>query len=105
MQPATTNRPVTFDTVGSSFDTLLAVYTGNGVGTLTLVTNNDDIAGANNRQSSVTFTPVTGTTYRIAVDGYGGAAGNVVLNWNQTGSALPDLIIWGPAAIPQIITT
>lgn len=101
---ATTNRAVTFDTIGSSFDTLLAVYTGNSMGTLTLVTNNDDIAGANNRQSSATFIPVTGTTYHLAVDGYGGAAGNVVLNWNQTGSALPDLIIWGPAAIPQIIT-
>jgi hypothetical protein len=52
----------------------------------------------------VTFTPTTGTTYHIAVDGFGGAAGLVLLNWNQTGGALPDLIIWGDAAQPTVIT-
>jgi len=31
------SNPVTFDTIGSSFDTLLAVYTGNAVSSLTLV--------------------------------------------------------------------
>lgn len=102
---ATTNRAVTFDTLGSAFDTVLAVYTGNDFATLTAVTNNDDIAGAANRLSRVTFTPTTGTTYRIAVDGFGGARGNVVLNWNQTGAALADLIVWGPAASPVIVTT
>ena len=101
---ATTNLPVTFDTLGSSFDTLLAVYTGSSVSNLTLVASNDDIAGATNRLSSVAFTPVAGTTYHVAVDGYGGASGIVVLNWNQTGSALPDLIFWAPAVAPSITT-
>ncbi|HWW01808.1 MAG TPA: lysyl oxidase family protein [Candidatus Acidoferrum sp.] len=101
---APTNAPVTFDTLGSSFDTLLAVYTGDSVSNLTLVADNDDIDGATNRQSRVTFTPLSGTTYHIAVDGYGGACGIVVLNWNQSGTALPDLIIWGPAASPTVIT-
>ncbi len=101
---ATTNTPVTFDTLGSTFDTVLAVYTGAEVSSLTVVTNNDDIAGATNRMSRVTFTPVAGTTYRIAVDGFGGGSGIAVLNWNQTGSALPDLIIWGPAASPTVVT-
>jgi hypothetical protein len=96
--------PVIFDTVGSSFDTLLAVYTGDNVSTLTLVASNDDIDGANNRQSSVTFTPATGTTYYVAVDGFGGAAGIVDLNWNQSGAALPDLVLWGPATSPTVIT-
>jgi lysyl oxidase len=100
---APTNRPVTFDTIGSGFDTLLAVYTGNNLATLTVVTNNDDIAGWTNRFSRVTFTPVTGTTYRIAVDGFGGASGLTVLNWNQTGSALPDLIIWGPRTASTLL--
>jgi len=102
---APTNQPVTFDTLGSSFDTVLAVYTGSAIESLTVVTNNDDIAGATNRLSRVTFTPVQGTTYRIAVDGYSDAAGIVMLNWNQTGAALGDLIVWGPAASPFITTT
>jgi len=101
---APTNFPVTFNTLGSTFDTLLAVYTGNSVSNLTLVAANDDIAGWTNRLSSVTFIPTTGTTYHIAVDGFGGASGIVLLNWNQTGAALPDLIIYGPAASPTVIT-
>jgi hypothetical protein len=101
---APTNQPVTFDTLGSTFDTLLAVYTGSSVSNLTLMASNDDIAGWTNRQSRVTFTPQTGTTYHIAVDGFGGASGLVLLNWNQTGAALPDLIIWGAAAQPTVIT-
>ena len=100
---ATNNTPITFDTVGSSFDTLLAVYTGSSVSALTQVAANDDIAGATNRFSRLTFTPVKGTTYHIAVDGYGGAYGETELNWNQTGGALPDLIVWGPGAAPYII--
>lgn len=101
---ATTNSPVTFDTTGSGFDTLLAVYTGASLNSLTVVTNMDDIAGATNRMSRLTFTPVTGTTYRIAVDGFGGASGVMELNWNQAGTALPDLIVWGPGAQPSITT-
>jgi hypothetical protein len=101
---APTNFPVTFDTLGSTFDTLLAVYTGNTLSNLTLIAANDDIAGWTNRQSSVTFTPVTGVTYHVAVDGYGGASGLIRLNWNQTGAALPDLIIWGPSVSPTVIT-
>jgi hypothetical protein len=100
---APTNKPVTFDTTGSTFDTLLAVYTGLVVSNLTVVASNDDINGAAERQSLVTFTPVTGTTYHIAVDGFGGATGIINLNWNQTGGALPDLIIWGPSANPTNI--
>jgi hypothetical protein len=71
---------VVFDTIGSSFDTLLAVYTGNSMATLALVTENDDIAGTANRTSRVTLIPTPGTIYWIAVDGYNGASGSVVLN-------------------------
>jgi hypothetical protein len=77
---ATTSAGVVFDTIGSSFDTLLAVYTGNSIPTLVLVAQNDDIDPAFNRASRVTFTPVAGTKYWIAVDGYNGAAGGIVLN-------------------------
>lgn len=95
--------PVTFETSGSGFDTLLAVYTGNALNSLTLVTANDDINGSTNRQSRVTFTPVIGTTYRIAVDGFGGSAGLLSIKWQQTGGGLPDLIFWGPAVSATVV--
>jgi hypothetical protein len=78
---APTNGGVTIDTVGSSFDTLLAVYIGTTVTNLTLVANDDDSGG--DMASQVVFTATAGTTYRIAVDGMNGAQGSVVLNWNQ----------------------
>jgi hypothetical protein len=69
---------VTIDTFGSDFDTLLAVYRGSSLADLELVAANDDADGS---QSRVTFRVVEGEEYRIAVDGYGGAAGSIVLNW------------------------
>lgn len=68
----------TVDTLGSGFDTLLAVYTGGAVNGLTPVASSDDVDGG--LQSRVAFRAVAGTTYRIAVDGYRGASGNVVLH-------------------------
>jgi hypothetical protein len=73
---------VTFNTLGSTFDTLLAVYTGSSVGSLSVVATNDDLS-VNFVQSQVTFTAVAGTTYRIAVDGYAGDIGLLNLNWAQ----------------------
>ena len=78
---APTGSNVTIDTVGSDFDTLLAVYTGYSLGTLTPVASNDDIPGS--VQSRVTFFAMAGQTYQIAVDGYNGASGNIVLNWRN----------------------
>lgn len=65
------------DTAGSSFDTTLAAYTGTAVGSLALVAQNDD--AREDRTSRVLFDATAGTTYRIAVDGYGGDAGGIVL--------------------------
>ena len=73
----------TIDTFGSDFDTLLAVYTGSTVATLTLVAANDDAGGT---QSRVQFRAEAGAEYMIAVDGYGGATGAVVLNWEVQAS-------------------
>ena len=81
--PAT--GPVTFDTRGSDFDTLLAVYTGSSVGALTPVAYNDDAPGGGTYQSEVSFTAQQGVAYQIAVDGYGGVTGAIVLNWSQAG--------------------
>src|SRR5437016_2866402 len=74
---------VTFDTIGSTFDTLLAVYTGDSLTNLSLIASNDDIVAGVNVQSRLVFTPVSGMTYHIAVDGFGGASGNVILNWSS----------------------
>jgi hypothetical protein len=75
---APTNVTASVDTFGSSFDTVLAVYTGTSVSALTAVASNDDSGGL---QSKVTFVATAGVTYRIAVDGYGGATGSVKLTW------------------------
>jgi subtilase family serine protease len=69
----------TFTTAGSSFDTLLAVYTGSSVSGLSLKKANDDVSSTN-RTSKVSFKVSKGTTYRIAIDGYNGASGSTVLN-------------------------
>jgi hypothetical protein len=77
---------VTFDTVGSNFDTVLAAYTGQTVSALTVVASNDDAEGL---QSKVTFETAAGTTYHIAVDGFNGASGHVVINWEFTQTITP----------------
>ena len=56
----------------ASFDTLLAVYTGASVDTLTEVASNDDGASGG---STVSFATTPGTTYHIAVDGFAGKSG------------------------------
>ena len=77
---------VAINTSGSSYDTLLAVYSGTSLLGLTAVASNDDIGGGV-LQSRVTFNAAAGTTYRIAVDGYGGASGTINLNISQTTSS------------------
>ena len=55
----------TFDTRGSTFDTLLGVYTGTSLGSLTLVASDDDRGGY--LTSQLRFNAVAGTDYQIAV--------------------------------------
>ncbi len=68
---------VSLTTLGSTFDTLLAVYTGTNVANLSLVAADDDSGGF--FTSLVTFNCLAGTDYQIAVDGFQGATGTVVL--------------------------
>lgn len=70
----------TFHTLGSGFDTTLAIYTGAGLAELVLQDQDDDTAGYAN--SAAMFNTVQGTTYLIAVDGYYGAKGNIILSWS-----------------------
>jgi alpha-tubulin suppressor-like RCC1 family protein len=73
--------PVAFDTIGSGFDTILAVYTGTTVAGLTEVTSDDDGAGTDALESRVSFTPTADTVYRIALVGFGGLSGRTRLTW------------------------
>ncbi len=72
----------TITTLGSDFDTIVAIYTGNSVGSLTRIAFNDDQVNGVVRTSKLTFNPVAGTTYKIAVDGWARDAGTVKLNWD-----------------------
>jgi hypothetical protein len=68
---------VTISTAGSSFDTILAAYTGTSLSGLSLVANNDDYGGFSTSQ--ISFFATAGTVYQIAVDGYGTAMGSISL--------------------------
>ena len=94
---APTNGVATFDTHGSSFDTLLSAYTLNstnstGVNQLHEEARNDDDPGAE-PTSLIQIGAIAGRSYEIAVDGYQGATGSVVLHWSFFPSASPPPII------------
>lgn len=85
-----------FSTEGSDFDTILAIYAdkrligdapGSGIGGskqpfeyLEEVTDDDD--GDLLNSSYVQFLAKAGVPYEIAIDGFKGAMGNIVLTWN-----------------------
>jgi hypothetical protein len=70
---------VRISTAGSTFDTVLGLYTGLSVSNLVNIASNDDENGS--LTTSLVTTQVTaGTEYEIAVDGYGGAFGRIDLN-------------------------
>lgn len=78
---ATSSSRVTITTFGSNYDTLLGVYTGASVNTLSTVGTNDD--AGRTLQSRVRFFPTPGVTYHIAVDGYNAATGDITLSISQ----------------------
>lgn len=84
---------VTLSTVGSDFDTTLAVYTGDSVDLLTEVASNDDIEYLFNLQSEVTFQVNAGVTYRIAVAGAYGAEGNIALDVAFVAVVAPEIVV------------
>jgi len=85
---APTNAPFTFDTSGSTFDTLLGIHTGSAVNALTPIAS-DNNSGSNGA-SRVTFNAVSNTLYRIAVAGVSGATGVVKLAWS--GPTAPSIV-------------
>jgi hypothetical protein len=74
---AMSNGVFTATTAGSSFDTVLAVYQGTNLSTLTEIGANDD-AGPHSF-SQVTFSATNGTIYYFAVDSASTTSGNAQL--------------------------
>lgn len=83
---ATEAGVVSVDTIGSTFDTILGVYQGAEINQLTPLAENDDYASGTT-QSRVEFTAAPGDSFAIAVDGFGGASGDVVLNLRNEANA------------------
>src|SRR5213075_2740065 len=69
----------TITTRGSRFDTVLGIYNGLTVDALAQVASNDD-GPEMGTASQVSITATPGTIYQIAVDGYNGASGNIILS-------------------------
>jgi hypothetical protein len=74
----TASGTATINTIGSSFDTVLAIYTGAAVDGLLRVACNNDAVGT---QAQLSLPVVGGTTYRVQAGGFGGAAGNLTVNF------------------------
>src|SRR5206468_4918739 len=89
-------------TYGSTFDTLLAVYTGTSLTNLVEVASSDDEEsndpGASTNRffaSVVHFNAAAGTEYQIALDGFNGAGGSYLLSglFVQTPDLLPEITL------------
>src|SRR5205085_476010 len=85
-----TNGPVTFSTEGSSFDTILCVYTGSSVTSLSAVGCDDN--SASNNTSRISFDAASGVTYRVSVRGANNAQGSILMSWSQPFGLGPDLL-------------
>ncbi len=86
------------DTVGSQFDTVLAIYTHNGplTGYQDLIpVNCDDNSGPDGRTSSLTFNADAGREYLMVVDGVAGARGIAAINYHLQAA---------PAGVPPVIS-
>jgi hypothetical protein len=92
---ASSSATVTLSTMGSNFDTVVGVYTGTAINALTSIASNDDEESGVVRTSKLSFNPVPGTTYYIAVDGWNSSYGQVALS----------LALGTDSATPPVITT
>lgn len=87
----TAGGSVRVSTVGSSVDTLLAIYTGDAVTSLVEVASNNNRSDGD-QQSEVFFYAQAGQTYRIALDSALGTDGSLTLKLDQVLGNIP--VIW-----------
>ncbi|MGI8603842.1 MAG: hypothetical protein ACR2OZ_12715 [Verrucomicrobiales bacterium] len=83
------------NTIGTSFDTRLVVYTGSTLGSLQRLAGNVFDDSSPFSESAVRFVAVAGTSYAIVVDGYDHGAGA------QTGNVLLSLVQPAPGTPPK----
>lgn len=97
-----------WDTVGSSVDTLLAIYTGDTVDALVPVVSDDDSGGGGT--SRLTLQAVAGTQYRVALDrklgsGLLGGTGLIRLSWHGPAYSAAPQIVLQPHSIATFVTS
>lgn len=80
---------VVFNTREAAFDTVLAVYSGSSLSGLTQLGSNDQYGGTN--QSRLVVPVTAGTTYHVALDGFGASTGPFNLQWAVNRPANDDL--------------
>ena len=87
-----TNGTITLDTLGSTYDTVMEVYSFNSTPTnysnLIKIACNDNVSPSNT-SSRVVFPVVKTRQYLVAVDGVGGARGTAWLNYKLNTNQLP----------------
>ena len=93
---------VSVDTLGSAFDTVIWVYTGSALSSLTQVAYNNDGGSGYGSSSLATFSAISGTEYQIRVDGNGSAGGPITLN--LTSGTAPTLITPSLSVLPTVNT-
>lgn len=75
------NQSIKLSTLGSKFDTVLAIYTGTAVNALNEIDSNDETDSGFDSTSQIDSVGLTaGTTYYIAIDGYQGDTGTILLS-------------------------
>jgi len=82
---APSNGIVSVSTLGSDFDTVLSVYTGESLPTLTRVASGDDSTAG--YDSAVVFNAVAGVVYHFVVAGVFSSEGNIVFELRLKPSA------------------
>jgi subtilisin family serine protease len=89
---ATSDGVLSLSTTNSAIDTLLGVYSGARVGSLTTLASNDD-AYPSSSFSAATVPLRKGQTAHIAVDGFAGAVGSISLTYTFTPATLFTLTV------------
>ncbi len=97
---------VTASTAGSTFDTVLAIYTGSSLTSLHEVGCNDDVS-ADDTTSEALFGAVAGQTYFLQLSGFDAAAGKFQLqvSLDTSRTAPPPTVTWTPIPTSTIPPT
>ena len=97
---APANGIVRFDTAGSTFDTVLTIYTGTPED-LTEIASDDDRGGF--LTSEVRFNATAGMTYLINVKGFGNAGGQIVVSFDLIATSQKLPVLTSPRSVTAVV--